>query len=190
MSEPVLTWVGPLPTPPVITMGSRNSVAGCTTRPNQTVPASGTNPFNAANEMVAYPFCITDTVTVYKGFWVNGSSIGGNSSLAIYNSENVQLVQSASTLNAGASSPQSVAMQVSLSPGVYFAAMASNTGTTTNRYFRWSIATTGAVFWRAYGCWRQAGITLGSLPATATPVGYTNIAMPIFGLITRSNFDV
>ena len=62
--------------------------------------------------------------------------------------------------------------------------------TTTAQIYRWSIATNGTQTWQSMGCWRQSGITLGSLGSTATPGDMSNIAFPLFGLITRSVFDI
>lgn len=85
--------------------------------------------------------------------------------------------------------PQSAAFTatVTLPPGLYYAGMAYN-ATTTNTHFRFAASVIAV--WQAMGCWRQAAITLGSLAATATPGDMSNVAFPLFGLITRSAYDV
>lgn len=173
------------PTPPVITLASnavvdKISIGG--------TAATGANPF-AANEMLAFPFVLTSLTRIEKVFWVNGSSASSNCSIAIYNADYVLLNQTASTAQSGASAPQPIALATKLSPGLYYCALAHDSATT-NRLFRWSITTTGAGFWKMMGCWRQASITLGSLPATATPIACNNVGFPLFGLITRTVFDV
>lgn len=181
--------VAALPTSPIITPISRHSLGGALVKAGAGTVASGANPF-ASNEMLAFPFVLTAPITtVNKVFWLNGSAAGGNLSAAIYNADFTLLVQIASTGGASNSVPQVVSLAAKLAPGLYYAALASDNGTT-NRLGRWSLATTGAGFWKMAGCWRQASITVGSLPATATPVACSNIAFPLFGLITRTVFDV
>jgi hypothetical protein len=140
--------------------------------------------------MLAFPFVLDVATSVNKMFWNNGSSVGGNYSTAIYDADFALLAQTASTAGAGSASvPQVVTLAARLGPGLYYAVLAHDSATT-NRLMRWSIATLGAGYWKMAGCWRQASITLGALPATATPVACNNIAFPVFGLITRTVFDL
>lgn len=181
----------PLPSRPIITMerGDHSIGADGLSGLGSASAASGASPFNAANEMVAFPFVLWKPTEIFKGFVYNGSSAGGNFSLAIYDADFNVCAQTASTGGTGASAPQTVSLPAKLAAGSYYVAMAADNNTT-NRYFRWTIATVGAGLWKMCGCWRQASITVGSLPSTATPVAYTNVAFPLFGLITRSNFDL
>jgi hypothetical protein len=187
-----LAIVANLPTEMVITIASRTGAGGAMVRIGPGAPASGASPFTA-NDMLGFAFRLTAPSTpIYKGFWLNGSAAGGNTAVAIYDAAFTKLVQTASTAGSGNSVPQSVAWSggtIKLGPGLYYAVLAHDSATT-NRFFRWSIATTGAAYWKALGCFRQASITVGSLPATATPVVCNNVAFPVFGLITRSGFDV
>lgn len=179
----------PMPTSPVILISGRNAVGGGMRVANMGSPSSGGNPF-AANEMLAFPFVLTAPITnVNKGFVLNGSSTGANFSLAIYDADFNMINQTGSTAQSGASVPQSVSLATRLRPGLYYVAMAASDATT-GRWFRWSQATVGNHWMKALGCWKQASITVGSLPATATPEALTNIAFPVFGLITRTVFDV
>lgn len=192
MSRPVA--LRPLPTPPVITLASRCSIGGSIRTVGAAAPSSGASPWSdAANCLLAFPFVLeAHSTTFYKGFWVNGSSVSNNSEVGIWDESYNKIVTTGSIGNSGGNVPQSNAFASSatptLPPGLYYAGMASNT-TTTNRYFRWSSGTSGN-WWQAMGCWRQSGITLGSLAATATPGDMSNLAFPLFGLITRSSYDV
>lgn len=178
----------PLPTAPVITFGSRHSLGATIRCTGIATPASGANPF-AANDMLAFPFVLNDPTSINKVFWVNGSTASSNCSVAIYDADYVKLGETASTAQSGASVPQSVSLARKLNPGLYYLALAHDSATT-NRLFRWSINTHGAGMWKMAGCWRQASVTLGTLPNPAVPVACNNIAFPVFGLITRTVFDV
>lgn len=182
--------VAPLPSSPTIHLGSRHGVgAGMRLHSTASGPASGANPF-AVNDMLAFPFMLSaPSTSINKAFWVNGTAAGGNSSVAIYDADFVMLAQSASTGGSGASVPQSVACTAKLGPGTYYCALAHDS-TTSGRFFRWTVATTGAGFWMLAGCWKQSSVTVGALPNPATPVACTDVGFPLFGLITRTVFDV
>jgi hypothetical protein len=177
-----------LPVPSVVTAASRIAIGSGLVRIGATNPSSGASPFTSG-DMLAYPFVLTAMTTIYKGFWVNGTSAGNNAVVAIYDADYNLLVQSAPTGLSGTSAPQAVTMVAKLPAGQYYCVLAHDSGTT-NRFFRYSINTIGASMWRSFGCWKQASTTLASLPNPATPAACTNIAFPMFGFITRSNFDV
>lgn len=154
---------------------------------------TGASPWSdAANALLAFPFVLERDTTFYKGFWVNGSAAGGNSEVGIWDESYNKLVTTGSVVGSGNSVPQAAAFAAGatprLPPGRYYAGMA-HSATTTGQLFRWSNTGANALY-QAFGCWRQAGITLGSLAATATPGAMTNIGFPLFGLISRSVFDV
>jgi hypothetical protein len=192
MSRPI--GVRPTPSPPTITIASRLSLgAGVATAVGNTAAASGASPWSdAANALLAFPFVLEAPTTFYKGFWGNGASVGGNSEVALYDEAFALIATTGSVLGSGASLPQAAAFTGSatprMPPGLYYGAMAHN-ATTTGQIWRWASGTVAAV-WQSLGCWRQAAVTLGSLPATATPGDITNVAFPLFGFITRSVFDV
>lgn len=184
-----------LPSPFLITFGSRVS-PGCMGNRllgSAAGPASGATPNQAANEMDGFVFHLTAPFTkIYKAFWFNGATAGGNHSVAIYDEFFRKIAETASTAGAGNSQPQSVAFTPSpiiLGPGTYYAVL-SNSITTSGTFSRWIC--NSMLFYNYLGCWRQTSITVGSLPATATPARYasTNGGVGHFGLITRSNFDV
>lgn len=178
-----------LPTAPLIHLASRHSLGSGLARTGTATFGSGASPF-AANDMLAFPFVLTTRTPIAKLFWWNGTSAGGNTSMAIYDPDFVKLVQTSSTANSGSSVPQAVALtNIRLDPGLYYCAIAHDSATT-NRYFRWTITTGGVGMWKFAGCWRQASVTLATLPTTATPVACNNIAFPVCGLITRTVFDL
>lgn len=192
MSRPI--GLRPMPASPAISILSRESIGGGTiARMAGTTPATGTSPWSdAANSLIAFPFVIDVDTTFYKGFWVNGSAAGSNGEVGIWDASYNKIVTTGSVAGSGNSVPQSSAFASSatpkLPPGLYYAGMAWN-ATTTNRLCRFGgIPITG--FWQVLGCWKQAGITLGSLAATATPGDITNAVFPYFGVITRTVFDL
>lgn len=181
-----------MPSPPVITLASRSSIGSGLIKTATAAPATGISPWSdAANCLLAFPFVLEQMTTFYKGFWVNGSAAGNNSEVGIWDDAYNKITTTGSVAGSGNSVPQAATLgaTVTLPPGLYYAGMAHN-ATTTNQLFRWSVGTQGQAYWQAMGCWRQSGITLGSLGSTATPGDMTNIAFPLFGLITRSVFDV
>jgi len=183
-----------LPSPPIITIASRLSVGGAFARIGAGVAATGASPWSVtANSILAFPFVLETQTICYKGVWVNGGTVGSNYEVGIWDnaaSPN-KIITTGSVAAAGSANvPQAAAFTstVTLPPGQYYAGIAHN-ATTTAHISRWSLATTGAAFWQSFGCWLQAGITLGSLAATATPADMTNVAFPLFGIITRTVFD-
>lgn len=178
-----------MPTPAVITIASRVSVGAGLRASGLATPASGASPY-AALDLLAFPILLTAPTYIYKAFWVNGATVGGNTSVGIYDADYRLITQTASTLNSGtASLPQAVTLVTKLPVGLYYVAMAHDSATTAH-YFRWSLATLGIGFLKMLGCWRQASVTLATLPNPAVPVVVNNIAFPVYGLITRSGFDV
>ncbi len=182
-----------LQSPPTITPASRCAMGGAISRFGVAAAASGVSPWSdAANTVLAFPFVLESDTTFYKGFWLNGSgTIGGTRDIAIYD-ENYSLIvgTGAATGATGTNVPQSVAFTATttLAPGRYYAGMGCSV-TTTNNQFRWSVATVGTGLWMSAGCWKYADANPIS-DATATPADLTNVAFPVFGLITRSAFDV
>lgn len=190
-----ITYSNALPTPPVISPQSRLSL-GMALRGIGGVPASGASPWSdAANSLLAVPFVLEAAeTTFYKAWWLNGGTVGNNTEAGIWDANYNKIVTTGSVANAGtASLPQAAAFASSatptLPPGLYYMGIAHDS-TTTGHFFRWSVATVGTALWQGLGCWKQAAITLGSLAATATPASLTNVALPTFGLITRSVFDL
>jgi len=153
--------------------------------------ASGASPWSdAANTVLAFPFVLEATTTIYKGFAVTGTSPGSNFEVGILDADYNKIVSSGSISGGAVASVPVMAdlTDTTLPPSLYYAAMSCN-ATTTGRWFRWSPTTIGIALWMAMGCWKQASAGPGSFPTTATPADMTNVAFPLFGLITRSVFD-
>lgn len=181
----------PMESPPVITLASRCAFGAQLQGWIAAAASSSTSPWSdAANTMLAFPFVVEADTPVNKFFWLNGASVGGNSEVVLYDDAFGKVgTSTGSQAGSGASVPQAFAPSggaFTIPPGLYYCAMA-HSATTTGQLYRWPAATAG--IWQAVGCWKQA-VTLGSLPATATPADITNVAMPVFGLITRTVFDV
>jgi hypothetical protein len=182
--------LGNLASPPTITPACRLSLGGAIARTGAGAAASGASPWSdAANCLLACPFVLETKTTFYKGFWVNGTAAGGNTEVGIWDSAYNKITTTGSVAGSGNSVPQvaALAATTTVPPGNYYMGIA-HSATTTGQLYRWAAAL--SAYWQALGCWKQASITLGSLAATATPGDMTNVAFPIFGLITRSVFDV
>jgi hypothetical protein len=182
-----------LPSPPNIWVGGRLSIGGTAGRSSAN-PGTGVSPWSdAANCLLGVPFQLEAArTTFYKGWWLNGSSAGTTAAeVGIWDEAYNKITTTGSVVGSGNDIPQSSALAttVTLGPGRYYMGMAANQ-TTTNRWSRFSVATVGVALWQGLGCWKQAAITLGSLAATATPADITNVALPAFGLLTRTVFDL
>jgi len=181
----------PRQSPPVITLLSRLSLAPVRSISTSTF-ASGTSPWSdAANTLLAFPFVLEAQTTIYKGFAVTGAgTISNNFEIGILDADYNKLVSSGS-VSAGSTVNIPVMADITdtiLPPGQYYAGMSCSV-TTTGQWFR--LAGVNNFAWQALGCWKQASAGPGSFPSpTATPADLTNVAFPLFGLITRSVFDV
>ncbi len=182
-----------MPSPPTITPASRCAIGTTVSRFATTnAPATGISPWSdAADTVLAFPFVLEQTTPFYKVFWLNGSgTIGGTRDIAIYDAAfNFIVGTGAATSATGVNAIQTIALTATttLPPGLYYAGMGCSV-TTTNNVIRWSIATIGIALWMAAGCWKTTDANPINL--NATPADLTNVAFPIFGLITRSGFDV
>lgn len=186
--------IAPRPSPPIISPACRLSLGCQLLRFTFNSPASGASPWSgAANVLKAVPFVLEAKTTFYKAYWGMGAAGGtANREVGIWDDAYNKIVTTGAVAGDNSNSvPQVAALSatVTLPPGPYYMGMAF-AATTTGTNHRWSLATLGTMNTRAMGLWAQASITLGSLAATATPVVHDNLAIPVFGLITRSVFDV
>lgn len=185
--------LAPPPPPMVISPASRCAI-GSALRQGGFSYGTGVSPWSdAADFIICYPFTLDAPTTAYKVFWCNGSAAGGNSDVAVYD-ENFNFIvgTGASTAGSGSNVPQIVALSatVILPPGRYYAGM-SHSATTTNQIYRATLTTFGTAFLMAAGCFKSnATDTPAIANATITPADLTNVALPMFGLICRSVFDV
>lgn len=175
----------PLPSPPLINPCCR---LGTKLGVRMSGPASSTSPWSdAANAILAFPFHIEDPTTIYKAYWLNGSSMVGNMEVAVYDKDYVKLATTGSIALSGASAPQVATLStLRLGPGRYYCA-AAHDSTGANHI---QSTANNIPLLESLGFWRQASITLGSLPSPATPGPITNTRWPSYGLITRTAFDV
>lgn len=179
----------PAPSPPVIAPGSRLALGAAMRSSGAGTAASGVSPWSdAADTVIAYPFVLEVPTTFYKVWWANGSAAGGNSDVAIFDEDAKFIVGTgAATAGSGNSAPQIVALTATttLPPGRYYAGM-SHSATTTNQVYRYSAA--ASAYWQALGCWKSTDAAPINLDATMADL--TNVALPLFGLLTRSVFDL
>lgn len=179
----------PLPSPPLITFMSRLSAGAAMSRISAS-PASGASPWSGgADKVLAFPFTLEVSTTFYKVFWVNGSAAGGTADVAIFDDAYKFIVGTgAATTCTGNSVPQAVALTATttLPPGLYYCGMTKN-DTTTNRVMRWTI-TTGQCSYMAHGGWLSTDA--GPINLDATPDDLVASGFPLFGLITRSAYDL
>lgn len=144
-------------------------------------PASAVYP--AAQRALYFPFRLYRQETVYRFFWVNGTTAStDNFQVGVYDTAGNSIKLGTSTLASGASACQfdNIADFV-LYPGVYFMAI-------------WGSGTTAHLmrcgptlrFMRAIGVFQQSSLA-GGLPTTATFATAATGYIPIFGLALRAS---
>lgn len=178
-----------LPSPPLITFVCR--LAQPMAVGYAGTAQTGTSPWSdVADTVLAFPFVLEQTTTFYKVFWANGSAAGGTSDVAIFDKDFKFIVGTgAATAGSGNTLPQVVALTATttLPPGLYYAGM-THSATTTNQVGRWNAAARLLGLFTAFGCWKSTDA--GPINLDATPVSLTTDSFPLFGLITRSGFDL
>lgn len=141
-------------------------------------------PWHSANDPVAIPFALTESVVVYRLAQQNGSSPGDNFDIGVYDEAFNRLVSTGST--AATTSWQTVDVtDTILKPGRYYLVMSRDT-TTASRVGQY---TTGA----STPLMAFAGLLDSSTDAFPLPDPLTNMAAaatvtrcPIVALITRA----
>lgn len=143
------------------------------------VTAFGSNAIPAADLALYLPFSLSQPLLAQHLFWQNGA-VAGNTDVGIYDADGSRLVSSGPTANSGANTPQSVNITDTwLFPGRrYWLAIASTS--TSQGYL--SSATAG----RIHGLRQEAGLTSGTLPATAVFASCTTAYIPFVGIAGRS----
>jgi hypothetical protein len=148
--------------------------------------ASGT--VSAATTAFYYPIRVPATAVVRRLWWANGSSTTGNIAAAVYASTpdgvpGTKLVETASTAQGTANEVQFVDVtDIVLPPGVYWIALAASS--TSSTIVRANVST---VRWDALAQLSQGSITLGALPATATPAANVSGHVYLFGFATTAS---
>lgn len=186
--------VTPLPSPHLIMPQGR--LAATQAVMNQGLAASGAGgaqPWSdAANAILAWPFTIETSTPIYKAVATKGTpDTSKHWEVGVWDADYTKLMTTGSvTVTSGSNEPQAAAFTSSftLDAGLYYCGMVYD-ATASTPWYAWSAGTAGAAVWQSVGCWRQSGVTIGSLAASATPGDITNAVFPAFGLITRSAFD-
>lgn len=145
---------------------------------NQTA-ASGTWP--VANAALYFPLRLERTFIVANIFWVNGATVLNtyHFDAGLYTPGGVRLASTGSTAQGTATSVQSVALAVTLPPGLYYLALACDTTSATVHRLAHSISSN-----RASGALYQASAFV--LPASATFATYAANYTPVIGISSRS----
>lgn len=119
-----------------------------------------------------------------KRFWMwNGSAVAGNIDIGLYSREGAKIVSTGSVAQAGTDQPQYISTPYMISPGSYYLAVSSNSGS--SRVYVVSAASGASA--------RLAGLLTQTaafpLPNTMTPAASTDTAYPLFGMtLTESGF--
>ena len=97
--------------------------------------ALGSGTWTVANQGIFYEFWVYEPTTVYKLGWINGSAAGGNTCVALYNSDtNARLATTGPTLRVGNSLKQYVdTADTLLLPGQSYRAAMSHDSVTANQ---------------------------------------------------------
>lgn len=143
------------------------------------VPASVVWP--AAQTALFFPFRIAQDILVKGFFWMNGTTVNGNTDCGIYSVDGTKIISTGAIAQATTSATQVSALGTAkvLSADVYYLALLSSSATAT--YF--SSTVLGVEELRHCGVTKQtlAGVTL---PAIANMTLPTSTSIPVFGLYT------
>lgn len=132
----------------------------------------------SANLAIYIPFAVEAPYHVRMVWWANGTTtIAGNVDVGVYGDDGTLLLSAGSTAQATATVCQSVTLgtEVLLSPGAYYMAMSSSSGTAT-----FMQANTTLRYVQTFGGAQQA--TALPLPATATFAAFAQARIPVFGI--------
>lgn len=152
---------------------------------NQTARAVFSSSFSSgawptANKAFFIPITLATVVVVQKLWWINGATASNNVDIGIYTSGGVKLVSSGSTARSGINALQSASLgtPLTLTPGAYYMALASDGTTGTN--FRASLSTPN-------GSYTEMLMQTSAFPLPATATFATSSAetfLPLFGFST------
>lgn len=127
------------------------------------------------------PFTLQKTITVVKGFWYNGATLGSNVDVGIYNNSASKLCSTGSVAQAGTNALQEAVLTgtLTLTPGRYYLALSLSVSTGT--IFS---AVPNVNLLKSLGAFQAASSF--PLPATATPAVVSAAILPYFGVSLRS----
>lgn len=132
----------------------------------------------AVNDLAIYvPVSIPVPFTIARFLIANGSNITGNVDVGIYNAAGTRLLSTGSTVRANASAVQYIGVTDQVfQAGTYYLALVGSS--TTGTYLQPSVSSAARA--RMLGVLEeQLGAT--TLPATMTPVAFTQTLIPQFG---------
>lgn len=141
---------------------------------------AGVQTWPAANRALYIPVIVPTTVTVVKMFMLNGATINGNFDVGIYDDQKNLIVSKGSTAHASANVIQAFDItDTTLSPGVYYFGIASDSATATIQAF-----TNAIPLCQASGVLSQA--TAFPLPSPAVWVAAQDAYVPIVRATLRT----
>lgn len=136
----------------------------------------------AANLALYVPFRVGHPMLIAQVFWAVGTSGTDSVDFGVYDAQQNKIFSTGTTLTSGSGAVQSVDItDVTLSPGLYYLAMAVNG--TTNTFTSYGTGMTAPIA-RAMGCYEQT--TAFNLPTTATFTGSTRTVVPFMGLTNKT----
>lgn len=143
-----------------------------------------------ANVAVFIPFVISEWMAVERAIWENGATVAGNVSVAIYDSQQNCVLDSAGSAaethvamtGASATQVRAFANTVILPPGQYYLGFSSDSSTATLGTF---VAAAFAGIWRGLGVFEQTSAYPLPTPK-ATFAVMTRLFVPTVALIARS----
>ena len=139
------------------------------------------------NTTVYVPLTVSETITIVKGWWLNGGTVNGNVDIGLYpEAGGAKLVSLGSTAQAGTTAVQegNIADTV-VPPGRYLMAFGWSSATATFT----GIVPADVVNSRSLKSMGVAMEAAFALPASATPIAYTLAGVPvipIFGFSQRT----
>lgn len=177
-----MTYYAPAraPAPPYV-----SSFSSCALAYWITDPSSATNA--SANYAVFQVVIVPSACVARRVWWANGAVVAGNVSVAIYASTGTlipgaKLVECASTAQSGTAEIQFAGItDTTLPPGLYFIALVCSDASAT--IFRSSLSSSADALY----VFNQAGVTVGSFPATATPVESAVANRYLYGFATTAS---
>lgn len=145
-------------------------------RTNLPLNGTGSATFPAANRAILVPFNVYETIRVVRMAVANGAATAGNLDLGIYTADFTRLTSSGSTAQSGTSALQTVTVEASLTPGLYYMAIAMSSASA--QVLRLAPL---AAFCQSWGMRQMASAF--PLPTTITPAAPASSYLPIFGLL-------
>lgn len=135
----------------------------------------------SANMAFYVPFEVYHTIKIERAGYRNNNATG-NVDLGVYDAHGTRLAHTGSTAIPGSNVLHSIALSLTLTPGIYYMAMAYDGTGNISRYS--SSSTLQRMI--TTGCYQEASAF--PLPATATFATLTNNYIPTMGLSQRSGF--